>query len=82
MTAEKIIYTRKPYRIYCVNNNTYYDSARAAAAALNINSTSISKNINGRRKNAGGYMFVKAPYILTPDQIEELREILFTDMGL
>lgn len=46
-------------RLYCANNNTIYRSVTDAARDLNVDRTSIHKCLNGDRKSAGGYVFVK-----------------------
>lgn len=44
-------------KIYCCNNNKYYDSIIQASKELNLCRTSISKVLNGRTSNTEGHVF-------------------------
>ena len=43
--------------VYCITNNTVYASACEAARKLNLNQSSITKCLKGKRKSTGGYQF-------------------------
>lgn len=49
----------KTKEIICIETNTIFESVKEASQSMNINPKSISKNINGKRKTAGGYTFIK-----------------------
>lgn len=54
--ANKVIVNRK--KIICVNNGVEYESASAAARALNLKVASICKVAKKQRNNVHGYKFV------------------------
>ena len=66
----------KSRRIFCISNGEYYDSSREAAEKLQINATNISKQLNGARSHVSGYVFIKAPELLSPERVEQLRQQL------
>ena len=43
--------------VYCITNNTVYKSSREAARQLNLNNSSITKCLKGKRKSTKGYQF-------------------------
>lgn len=43
--------------VYCITNNTVYDSITTASKALNINRVTISSVCKGKAITAGGYIF-------------------------
>lgn len=62
-------------RLYCANNNTIYKSVTAAANDLNIDRTSIHKQLRGERSNVGGYVFAKLNDI-SPEAVKDARRWL------
>ena len=62
-------------RLYCANNNTIYKSVTAAANDLNIDRTSIHKQLKGDRTNVGGYVFAKLDDI-SPEAVRDARRWL------
>lgn len=62
-------------RLYCANNNTIYKSVTAAANDLNIDRTSIHKQLRGERSNVGGYVFAKLNDI-SPEAVKAARRWL------
>ena len=44
--------------IFCINNNTYYNSAAEAGKSLNLDNCSISKVLNNKRNHYKGYKFI------------------------
>lgn len=62
-------------RLYCANNNTIYKSVTAAAHDLNIDRTSIHKQLRGERSNVGGYVFAKLNDI-SPEAVKDARRWL------
>ena len=58
--------------IYCANNNTVYSSIGAAARALHIERTAISKQLSGERHTAARYVFAKVED-LRPEKIKVAR---------
>lgn len=44
-------------RVECITNGIIYDSQKAAADALNISSSAISRHLRGDLQRVGGYMF-------------------------
>lgn len=47
-------------KVKCIETQKIYQSAREAGKELNISYKSISKNINGKSKSAGGFHFIRA----------------------
>jgi group I intron endonuclease len=47
-------------KIVCIDNNEYFDSATSASKKMGILRTSITNNLNGRSKSAGGFCFAYA----------------------
>jgi hypothetical protein len=43
--------------IYCITNNTWYPSQKAAAASLNLRAGNICHCLQGHQKSTGGYTF-------------------------
>ena len=43
--------------VYCITNNTIYKSSCEAARQLNLNQSSITKCLKGKRKSTKGYQF-------------------------
>ena len=43
-------------KVYCANNNTLYDTPKAAADDLELDLSLVSRALNGRRPRAGVYI--------------------------
>lgn len=69
-------------RLYCANNNTIYSSVAEAARALNINRSSIHRQLNGERQTAANYVFAKLDDV-RPDKVRTARAfLLFNAFGI
>jgi hypothetical protein len=51
--------SRQPIRVYCINNNTVYDSLSHAAKDLGLFRENIKKVLEGKYSQTGGYSFKK-----------------------
>lgn len=58
--------------LYCANNNTVYKSVREAVHDLGIAESSIHRYLNGERKTAASYVFMKLDDI-SPESIKAAR---------
>lgn len=59
--------------IYCINSDTVYESITAAAAAAGVDKSAMSKHVNGKRKTANGYVYVKINAETSGEELQKIR---------
>ena len=65
---------RPGQRILCINDGLIFNSLSEAAEYYNIDQTSITRQLQGQRKTAGGYHFIRIDNLRYEEDINKLRE--------
>lgn len=56
-------------KVYCITNNTMYESVSEAARELKVYTSNISLCLSGKRNHTGGYRFINA------DELQDTYEL-------
>lgn len=59
--------------IFCINNGEVYKTARAAAAAVMVDESTMAYHLAGHQKTCGGFVFTRITGDETTEELQELR---------
>ena len=65
---------RPGQRILCINDGLIFNSLSEASEHYNIDQASITRQLQGQRKTAGGYHFIRLESLTNEESIDKLRE--------